>query len=80
MEIVTPSPWQEKSWQGRGKGEVFFCVLFFPARFFGGKSNTLRFWVGKRTVFLTWTLDMDFFSEAVVDDECMDFFRGWMCI
>ena len=23
-----PSPWQERSWQGRGKGEVFF--LSFP--------------------------------------------------
>lgn len=65
----------------QGKGCSFFLCSILSRPFFWRKisdlNRTLWDFGSGRTLFFAWTLDMDFFSEAVVDDECMDFFRGW---
>lgn len=65
----------------QGKGWSFFLCSILSRPFFWRKisdlNRTLWDFGSGRTLFFAWTLDMDFFSEAVVDDECMDFFRGW---
>lgn len=83
VEIVMPSLWQEKSWQGRGKGEVFFCFCSILSRpFFWRKISDLNptlwdFGSAKGQFSLPELQTWICFSEAVVDDECMDFFRRW---